>query len=253
MLPMWRSGQICRWICKSSSAKRWIENLWRSDATPRRWELSGSSHASSQETEREAYAQRDRLLTAIPAEGVGVYLSHNAGYDFSTLPERFTLGELHAAIIAGNASPVGFVRELAHQFGSETEISRAEFFDHGLRFATSYDQTLAGTAAQVADRLEEAFEATGSRGGFMLGTRRVDAAPICKDRRSAGARIATTRALPPRIPWADAARESRSTTDANAGRVAADQAPGLSRSPTRFTAITVRKSASPGNIIVHGA
>jgi long-chain alkane monooxygenase len=121
------------------------------------------------ETEREAHTQRDRLLTAVPAEGVGVYLSHNAGYDFSTLPERFTLGELHAAIIASNASPVGFVRELAHQFGSETEITRAEFFDHGLRFATGYDQTLAGTAAQVADRLEEAFEATGGRGGFMLG------------------------------------------------------------------------------------
>ena len=28
---------------------------------------------------------------------------------------------------------------------------------------------MAGTAAQMADRLEEVFEATGSRGGFMLG------------------------------------------------------------------------------------
>jgi hypothetical protein len=27
---------------------------------------------------------------------------------------------------------------------------------------------MAGSAAQVADRLEEVFEATGSRGGFML-------------------------------------------------------------------------------------
>jgi alkanesulfonate monooxygenase SsuD/methylene tetrahydromethanopterin reductase-like flavin-dependent oxidoreductase (luciferase family) len=36
------------------------------------------------ESEREALAQRDRLLTTIPPEGVGVYLSHNAGYDFST-------------------------------------------------------------------------------------------------------------------------------------------------------------------------
>jgi alkanesulfonate monooxygenase SsuD/methylene tetrahydromethanopterin reductase-like flavin-dependent oxidoreductase (luciferase family) len=27
---------------------------------------------------------------------------------------------------------------------------------------------MAGTAAQVADRLEEVFEATGRRGGFML-------------------------------------------------------------------------------------
>ncbi len=121
------------------------------------------------ETEREAVAQRERLLTAIPPEGAGVYLSHNAGYDFSTLPVRFTLGELHAEIIASNASPVGFVRELVHELGSETDITREEFLEHGLRFATSYDRTLAGTAAQVADRLEEAFEATGSRGGFMLG------------------------------------------------------------------------------------
>jgi alkanesulfonate monooxygenase SsuD/methylene tetrahydromethanopterin reductase-like flavin-dependent oxidoreductase (luciferase family) len=121
------------------------------------------------ETEREAHLQRDRLLSAIPPEGVGVYLSHNAGYDFSTLPEQFTLGELHAEIIAGNASPVGFVRELAHQLGSETTITREEFFDHGLRFATGHSRTLAGTPAQVADRLEAAFEATGSRGGFMLG------------------------------------------------------------------------------------
>ena len=28
---------------------------------------------------------------------------------------------------------------------------------------------MAGTAAQVADHLEQVFEATGSRGGFMLG------------------------------------------------------------------------------------
>ncbi len=121
------------------------------------------------ETEREALAQRDRLLTAVPPEGAGVYLSHNAGYDFSTLPERFTIGELHREIVASHASPVGFVRELAHQFGSDTQMSRAEFFEHGMRFAMSYDTTLAGTAAQVADRLEEAFEATGTRGGFMLG------------------------------------------------------------------------------------
>jgi FMN-dependent oxidoreductase (nitrilotriacetate monooxygenase family) len=121
------------------------------------------------ETEQEAHAQRNRLLTMVPAEGIGVYLSHNAGYDFSILPQRFTLGALHAEIIASNASPVGFVRELAHRLGSDTEITRAEFFDHGLRFATGYDRTLAGTAAQVADRLEISFDATGSRGGFMLG------------------------------------------------------------------------------------
>jgi FMN-dependent oxidoreductase (nitrilotriacetate monooxygenase family) len=121
------------------------------------------------ETSREAQAQRERLLTAIPLEGAGVYLSHNAGYDYSTLPERFTLGELRARIVASNASPVGFVRDLAHRIGDTTEITRDQFFAEGLRFATAYDTTIAGTAADVADRLEEIFVATGERGGFMLG------------------------------------------------------------------------------------
>jgi FMN-dependent oxidoreductase (nitrilotriacetate monooxygenase family) len=121
------------------------------------------------ETEREALARREMLLTAIPPEGAGVYLSHNSGYDFSTLPERFTLGWLHAEIIASHASPVGFVRELIHMIGGDTEISRDTFFQHGMRFATSYQTTIAGSPAQIADRLEEVFEATGQRGGFMLG------------------------------------------------------------------------------------
>jgi FMN-dependent oxidoreductase (nitrilotriacetate monooxygenase family) len=121
------------------------------------------------ETEAEAVARRELLLSAIPPEGVGAYLSHNAGYDFSTLPQRFTLGELHREIIASQASPGGFVRELVARLGPNTEITRDEFFDHGRLFATSYTRTVAGTAAQVADHLEEVFEATGSRGGFMLG------------------------------------------------------------------------------------
>lgn len=121
------------------------------------------------ETEHEAIAQKERLLTAIPLEGAGVYLSHNAGYDFSTLPERFTLGELHREIVASQASPVGFVRELIEEHGADAEMTRKEFFEHGMRFATGYARTVAGTAAQVSDYMEEAFEATGSRGGFMLG------------------------------------------------------------------------------------
>ncbi len=40
------------------------------------------------DTEQEAKDQRERLLTAIPPEGAGVYLSHTAGYNCSTLPER---------------------------------------------------------------------------------------------------------------------------------------------------------------------
>ncbi len=121
------------------------------------------------ETAAAAQRERDWLLTAIPPEGAGAYLSHNAGYDFSTLPARFTLDELNRRIAETQASPVGFVHLLAHELGGATELSRAEFFEHGLRHATHHARTFAGSAAQCADHLETVFEATGSRGGFMLG------------------------------------------------------------------------------------
>lgn len=109
------------------------------------------------------------LLKAIPDEGVGVYLLHNAGYDFSTMPRRFTLAAWHREIVASQTSPGGFVSQLVTRLGAGTEITRGEFFDHGRRFATSYTRTIAGTAAQVADHLEEVFETTGSHGEFVLG------------------------------------------------------------------------------------
>lgn len=121
------------------------------------------------ESEQEALARKERILDMVPrGEAVGAYLSHNAGYDFSQLPARFTLQQLNEQIAASNASPVGFVHQLANEIGATTEITRAEFFEHGLKSATSYDRTVAGTAAQIADHLEEVFEATGSRGGFMF-------------------------------------------------------------------------------------
>jgi len=120
------------------------------------------------ETEQDALARRERLLQMIPREGVGPYLSHNIGYDFSKLPARFTLAELNKEIAARQASPVGLVHQLAVKFGEKTEMTREEFFEHGLKNATGYDRSVAGTAEQVADQLEEVFEATGSRGGFMF-------------------------------------------------------------------------------------
>ena len=120
------------------------------------------------ETEHEAQARREQLLTMIPRAAIGPYLSHNSGYDFSKLPERFSLNALNAEITAKNASPVGFVFKLANAIGGDTEITRDEFFEHGLRTATNYDRTFASTAPKLADMLEEEFEAGGSRGGFMV-------------------------------------------------------------------------------------
>ena len=120
------------------------------------------------ETEKQAKAMKERLIDHVPREAVGVWLSHNTGFDMSTLPPRFSLRELNERIVAANASPVGFVAMLMEVHGLDGEITLEEFFDYGLKTATSYATTVAGTAAQIADYLEERFEGSGSRGGFML-------------------------------------------------------------------------------------
>jgi FMN-dependent oxidoreductase (nitrilotriacetate monooxygenase family) len=120
------------------------------------------------ETKAEAERRKEQLLTAIPFEAAGAFISHQSGYDFSRLPARFKLKELNAEIAATNASPVGFVHQLGMHLGEDAELTREEFFEHGMKAATGYNHTLAGSASDVADFLEEEFEATGSRGGFMV-------------------------------------------------------------------------------------
>src|SRR6185312_10733071 len=85
------------------------------------------------ETEAEAKRMRERLIDRVPREAVGVWLSHNTGFDMSTLPPRFSLRELNERIVAANASPVGFVATLAQTLGDDSEITLDEFFDHGLK------------------------------------------------------------------------------------------------------------------------
>jgi alkanesulfonate monooxygenase SsuD/methylene tetrahydromethanopterin reductase-like flavin-dependent oxidoreductase (luciferase family) len=108
------------------------------------------------------------MRTALPPEAVGAWISANSGYDFSTLPARFKLRELNEEIAASNASPVGFVHRMASEVGGDTEVTREEFFERAVLAATAYDHTIAGTATQVADYLEEEFDATGGSGGFMI-------------------------------------------------------------------------------------
>jgi FMN-dependent oxidoreductase (nitrilotriacetate monooxygenase family) len=120
-------------------------------------------------TEDEARLRKNEMLEYWGDEAVGVYLSYNGGYDFSTVPERIVLGELAEQISAVNASPAGFVGQLVAELGDDHELTRAEFFERGWRHAVGFDSTIAGTASQIADALEENFAASGSRGGFMIG------------------------------------------------------------------------------------
>lgn len=119
-------------------------------------------------TTAEARARRDAALAFWNEETVATHLSHNMGYDLSTLPESFRLGELRDEIVAANASPAGLVGSLVAEFGAERSMSREEFFAHARSRATGLDHGIVGDPAAVADALEENFAATGSRGGFMF-------------------------------------------------------------------------------------
>jgi FMN-dependent oxidoreductase (nitrilotriacetate monooxygenase family) len=119
-------------------------------------------------TTAEANARRDEVLSFWNEEAVGTMLSHNAGYDFSTLPQNFRLGELRDEIVAAQASPGGLVGSLVAEFGEDASMSRDTFFEHGWTAATGLDHSIVGDVETVADALESTFAETGSRGGFML-------------------------------------------------------------------------------------
>lgn len=120
------------------------------------------------ESREEASAYRERMLTMIPTEAVGTFLSHDIGYDFSKLPERFVPWDLAEEIAAAQNSPVSLVSDLARQLGPSGSISREDFFQQGLRTATGYQRAIIGTASEVADWMEQQFDESGSRGGFMI-------------------------------------------------------------------------------------
>jgi FMN-dependent oxidoreductase (nitrilotriacetate monooxygenase family) len=121
------------------------------------------------DTEAAARRRRETLLKLVPREGMAAHMSYNMGYDLAKLPDRFRIKDLNEEIAATGASPVGFMFTVGVLVGHDSVITRDDFLEHCARAATSYDNTVAGTASQVADYLEERFEATGSRGGFMLG------------------------------------------------------------------------------------
>ncbi len=150
------------------------EALRRKGRNPEKVGIIWATKVICAETQGEAEALREELIADVPSEAVAVWLSHNTGFDMATLPPRFSLRDLNERIVAANASPIGFVGILLARHGEHTEITREEFLHEGLLAATGYALTFAGTGTQIADYLEETFEATGSRGGFMLGHSQAD-------------------------------------------------------------------------------
>jgi len=135
------------------------------------------------ETEDEAKAMRDRLIADVPMEPVGVWLSHNTGFDMSTLPPRFSVRELngdHARRIHARRSARG--RRLCHDAGRH-RWADCRLFGGDLR----------------GDRQPRRLHAR----PFAMRTAR----PAAEYRRLIVARVAATRTVPHRLYRPDLARE----------------------------------------------
>ena len=121
------------------------------------------------ETESRGECAARATLTMIPPQAVGPYLSHNAGYDFSTLAGKL----LTRGAERENNRQERFARRLRVQARADGWRARARLrakissnSDCGPRPITI--APMRARAAQLADMLEEEFEAGGSRGGFMI-------------------------------------------------------------------------------------
>jgi alkanesulfonate monooxygenase SsuD/methylene tetrahydromethanopterin reductase-like flavin-dependent oxidoreductase (luciferase family) len=90
------------------------------------------------------------------------------GYDLSKLPERFSPVEMNEQIIASQASQAGLMATIAAEVGPGVTITRDEFYERGVRKATGYERTIAGTPAELADFMEGEMEVMGPHSGFML-------------------------------------------------------------------------------------
>lgn len=119
------------------------------------------------ETDGDAKRRHEQLLTAVPPDAVGAFMSHQIGYDLSKLPDSFTIEEINAQIVKANASPVGFLN-MTSGIDPKATVTRKDFYEVIRHHTAGYDHAIVGSAATVADYLEEVFVATGERGGFMI-------------------------------------------------------------------------------------
>jgi len=151
-------------------------------------------------TEEEAATRKQSMLDGWDLDAVGTFLSYNAGYDFSKLPEFFALSDLAEEIISTGATQNGLVQRMIVELGADARVSRKQFFDRGWEWTTGYDHMVTGTPASVADQLEENFEATGSRGGFMIGNPMSTPSSIAEVAELLAPELRRRGALAPRYP-----------------------------------------------------
>ena len=113
-----------------------------------------------------AKAQKDEIVNSLPMEAGGIYMSHKSGFDFSTLPPRFTIAEAVERIEAQQGSTAYLSSFIA--LGPDTELSRDDFCELGRQAMLGGRPSLVGTPEDIADQLEELHDEVGDGVGYMI-------------------------------------------------------------------------------------
>lgn len=111
------------------------------------------------ETEAEARAKDAALRAAVPPEGGLALMSGHFGVDFSTLPADQLIENTGIEETPGMQ---GIANMLLRDYRGQTLAEVARVYGNGMGGFRAI-----GTAAQVADKMEEAYDASGGH-GFML-------------------------------------------------------------------------------------
>lgn len=122
--------------------------------------MMGESAAHAKELEAQ-------LIESVPLEAGGVFMAHKSGFDFSMLPDTFTIEEATAAIEAANGS-TAYLPKMAEMVGPGGVFTKEMFQQLGRETMIAGGPTLYGTAQDIADQICELHAETGPNVGFMI-------------------------------------------------------------------------------------
>ena len=117
-----------------------------------------------------AQTRVQEIIDSLPAEVGGIFLSHKSGFDFDSLPERFTLREAVERIEAQQGS-TAYLTWLIATLGLETEVSKDDLLAIGRSSQAGGQPRLVGGPETIADEMERLHEEAGPGVGFMVGMR----------------------------------------------------------------------------------
>ena len=135
--------------------------------TPEEIQVLWPVHPMMGESVAHAKELEAQLIESVPLEAGGVFMAHKSGFDFSTLPDTFTVDEATKAIEAAHGS-TAYLPKMAEKVGPGGVLTKEMFQQLGRETMIAGGPTLYGTATDIADQICDLHAETGPNVGFMI-------------------------------------------------------------------------------------